>query len=81
MARDMVFLSNFSYDHAEDGIVRFDYKVEIDPLGVVTFPCKLGRFSVAGFDMKFSRYVLKYVIQYYLTSGIFVIVSWVRHNY
>ena len=35
-------------------------------------------YSVSGFQIKFYRHVTKHVVQYYLTSGLFVIVSWVR---
>ena len=35
-------------------------------------------YSVAGFEITFHRHVTKYIIQYYLTSGLFVVVSWVR---
>jgi hypothetical protein len=34
-------------------------------------------FSVSGFEMRLERNILKYVITYYLPSGLFVIVSWV----
>ena len=37
-------------------------------------------YSVSGFEITFSRHVTKYIIQYYLTSSLFVVVSWVRTN-
>ena len=35
-------------------------------------------YSLAGFEMQFHRHTMKYIIDYYITSGLFVIVSWVR---
>ena len=79
-ANDVIYLSNFTYDMLEDGVIRLDYKAEIDHLRPEdTLIMWRYNFSVAGFEIKFSRYVTKYIIQYYLTSGIFVIVSWVSH--
>ena len=34
-------------------------------------------YSIAGFQISFDRHTAKYIIQYYLTSGFFVCVSWV----
>ena len=34
-------------------------------------------YSIAGFRVRFDRHTTKYIIQYYLTSGLFVCVSWV----
>ena len=38
----------------------------------------LSNFSLGGFEMQFRRNMMKYIIEYYLPSGLFVIVSWVR---
>ena len=38
---------------------------------------EIGNFSLAGFEMKLNRHSLKYLINYYLPSSLFVIVSWV----
>lgn len=35
-------------------------------------------YSIAGFEMQFYRHKMTYIIQYYITSGLIVIVSWVR---
>ena len=35
-------------------------------------------YSLSGLEITFHRHVTKYIIQYYLTSGLFVVVSWVR---
>ena len=37
----------------------------------------IGNFSLSGFEMKLKRNSLKYFVNYYLPSGLFVIVSWV----
>ena len=34
-------------------------------------------YSVAGLEMRLQRNTIKYIIQYYIPSGLFVIVSWV----
>ena len=34
-------------------------------------------FTNAGFDLKMTRYKMKYIINYYIPSGLFVVVSWV----
>ena len=41
----------------------------------------IGNFSLAGFEMKLERHSLKYFFNYYLPSGLFVIVSWVSFCY
>ena len=35
-------------------------------------------YSLAGFEIHLTRHSKEYIIDYYLTSGLFVIVSWVR---
>ena len=34
-------------------------------------------FTNAGFDLKMTRFKMKYIINYYIPSGLFVVVSWV----
>ena len=34
-------------------------------------------FSIGGFEMEFHRHSTKYVVDYYLPSGMFVVTSWV----
>ena len=34
-------------------------------------------YSLDGFEMVFTRHKLQYIIQYYITSGLLVVVSWV----
>ena len=35
-------------------------------------------YSHAGFEMRWSRHMTKYIIEYYITSSLFVFVSWVK---
>ena len=37
----------------------------------------IGNFSLAGFQLILERHSLKYLFNYYLPSGVFVIMSWV----
>jgi hypothetical protein len=37
----------------------------------------LGNYSLAGFEMILRRHVSHYIINYYLPSGLFVVVSWI----
>ena len=37
----------------------------------------LGNYSLAGFEMVLVRHVMHYIINYYLPSGLFVVVSWI----
>ena len=34
-------------------------------------------YSLTGFEMRLRRHSFKYVVNYYLPSGLFVVVSWV----
>ena len=61
--------------------MNLDYKVSIKPLKAKDrknrWPATGAKFSLAGFEIHLKRYVFKYVVDYYLTSGLFVVVSWV----
>ena len=35
-------------------------------------------YSIAGFELKLTRHSMKYFFNYYLPSGLFTVVSWVR---
>ena len=37
-------------------------------------------YSLAGFEMKLKRHTTKYIVEYYLPSGLFVITSWVCYS-
>ena len=64
------------------GKAVLDYEVTIKPLkdkDQIQFWAGTGtNFSIAGLEMKLERNTMKYIIQYYIPSGLFVMVSWVR---
>ena len=37
-------------------------------------------YSLAGFEMKLRRHTTKYIVEYYLPSGLFVVTSWVCYS-
>ena len=56
-----------------------DYQVEIYPLKPedrTYIWLNIGNYSLTGFEMKLQRHYMKYLFNYYLPSGLFVIVSW-----
>ena len=57
-----------------------DYAIDIHNLSEpdqIFLGGPLGNFSLAGFEMVLSRHVSHYIINYYLPSGLFVVVSWI----
>ena len=57
-----------------------DYNVELEPLkskDSVFVWQSIGNYSLTGYEMTLKRNSLKYIVNYYLPSGLFVIVSWV----
>ena len=69
-------------DERIEGKILLDYNVEIKQLsGHDTYYWWEGtgsNFSVSGFEIHLHRIRMPYIIQYYVTSGLFVVVSWVR---
>ena len=63
------------------GDVVLDYEVKIHPLqeedSSFFWAATGNNFSVAGMEVHLHRHKLTYIIQYYISSGLFVIVSWV----
>lgn len=60
-----------------------DYNVDISPLKPKdTFYVwqDIGNYSLTGFEVRLSRNSGKYLVNYYLNSGLFVVVSWVWKN-
>ena len=58
-----------------------DYSVQILPLkeeDSLFIWQDIGNYSLTGFEMRLRRNSLKYLVNYYLPSGLFVIVSWVN---
>ena len=60
-----------------------DYYIELSPYGETitwdSFEFYKMNFTNAGFKMKMVRHKMKYLINYYLPPGLFVIVSWVSY--
>ena len=64
----------------ENDIVH--YVVDVKPLDIedrtyLWIPTG-SNYSLAGFEVTFSRHITKHMMQYYVTSCLFVVVSWVR---
>ena len=65
-----------------EGKVLLDYDIEIHDLDqkdkIYYWEGTESNYSLAGFELEFRRYKLQYIIQYYIPSGLFVVVSWVN---
>merc|ERR1719192_302931 len=76
----MIFaVSKLGYAHASRSIV-LDYDITINNLrkeDQIFIGGSLGNYSLAGFEMILRRHVSHYIINYYLPSGLFVVVSWI----
>ena len=60
--------------------IVLDYEIKIQRLrdeDQIFIGGALGNFSLAGFEMILQRHVSHYIINYYLPSSLFVVVSWV----
>ena len=68
-------------DEKVSGDVILDYSVEIQPLKdkdrTFYWAGAGANFSIAGMEVHLYRHKWTYIIQYYISSGLFVIVSWV----
>ena len=76
----MIFIS--SDDDLElERKVLLDYDIEIKRLSeenrIYFWEGTGTNYSLDGFEMVFTRHKLQYIIQYYITSGLLVVVSWV----
>ena len=76
----MIFnASLLAYDDSLRNTI-LDYNVKLDPLKSVDSLFiwqSIGNYSLTGFEMTLKRNSLKYLVNYYLPSGLFVVVSWV----
>ena len=65
----------------EERTVLLDHDVHIKPLNekdtMYQWSAVGSNYSLAGFEIQLKRHINEYIIDYYLTSGLFVIVSWV----
>ena len=76
---DMMFhANNLKYDKANEHSV-LDFTANIFPLEEEDkySVWDSGNYSLAGFEMRLERHTFKYIANYYLPSGLFVVVSWV----
>jgi len=76
----MIFaVTQLGYAHTSRSIV-LDYDITINKLREadrIFVGGSLGNYSLAGFEMILRRHVSHYIINYYLPSGLFVVVSWI----
>jgi len=57
-----------------------DYEISTMPLreeSLIFTWLDIANYSQTGFEFVLSRYTMKYIVNYYLPSGLFVITSWV----
>ena len=67
----------------EERTVLLEYDISINPLKekdtIYKWSTIGSNYSLAGFEITLKRHTKEFIIEYYLTSGLFVIVSWVRY--
>ena len=71
--------SLLSYDDSLRNTI-LDYNIKLKPLkseDSLFIWQSIGNYSLTGYEMILKRNSLKYIVNYYLPSGLFVIVSWV----
>ena len=74
--------SLLSYDDSLRNTI-LDYNVALNPLkpeDSLFIWQSIGNYSLTGFEMTLRRNSLKYLVNYYLPSGLFVVVSWVGED-
>ena len=65
-----------NYDEANEHSV-LDFSIDVSSLKDDMLVYVSGNYSLTGFELKLKRNSFKYLINYYLPSGLFVVVSWV----
>ena len=77
--KSMVFNNEvLQYDNSRKNTI-LDYHVEIIPLNEaerIYYWLDIGNYSLTGFQLKLTRNHMKYLLNYFLPSGLFVVVSW-----
>ena len=71
--------SLLSYDDSLRNTI-LDYNIKLNPLkseDSLFVWQSIGNYSLTGYEMILKRNSLKYLVNYYLPSGLFVVVSWV----
>ena len=77
--KDMMFYTKLlRYDETNEHSI-LDFSIEILPLKEKDelLVWHTYNYSLTGFEMRLKRNAFKYIVNYYLPSGLFVIVSWV----
>ncbi len=80
----MQFSTNLINYNDSDRNTILDYSIEIVPLSkedTIFYWLDIANYSVTGFQINLQRNALKYLVNYYLPSGLFVVVSWVCKLY
>jgi hypothetical protein len=75
----MQYSTNLITYHDSERNTILDYSIEIVPLNeedTIFYWLDIANYSVTGFQINLQRNSLKYLVNYYLPSGLFVIVSW-----
>ena len=76
----MIFITSDD-DLKIEGKILLDYDVVINRLSkkdrIYFWEGTGTNYSIDGFGIVFKRHKLQYIIQYYITSGLLVVVSWV----
>ena len=79
--RYMTFHTILNYDPNEEKKTVLDYHLNVKELeGRDLYWYWEGtkeNYSLAGFEMNLQRHSTKYIVDYYLPSGLFVVTSWV----
>ena len=68
------------FNNKESNSIPLEYEIEINKLSEkesLLIHKGLGNFSRAGFELKLRRYKSAYIMNYYIPSGICVILSWI----
>ena len=80
--RYIIFHTVLHYDANERKKTVLDYHLDMEKLQGEDLQWywkgTQKNYSLAGFEMKFRRYRTKYIVEYYLPSGLFVVTSWVN---
>ena len=79
--RYVKFQTILRYDPNEEKKTVLDYDLRVDGLKdndkYWYFEGTNQNYSLGGFEMMFQRHTTKYIVEYYLPSGLFVVTSWV----
>ena len=77
----MTFQTILHYDETEKKRTILDYDLEVKELEEKDLQWYWEgtnrNYSLAGFEMRMKRHATKYIVEYYLPSGLFVVTSWV----